>query len=232
MIDRIRFWLRAGRQWCERRGILPVRSFGLEDLDLKLLRYVDKRDGVFIEAGANDGLTQSNTAYLERYRGWRGLLVEPIPELAARCRRNRPRSIVEQCALVPLGREGGVADMTYCNLMSIVSGARGSSDADREHVQRGQKFLAESDVVRSVQVPTACLDTLLARHGIAQVDLLSLDVEGFEPQALAGLDLDRIAPTWILVEANDVSAVEAVIRPRYEFVAQLSHHDRLYRVAK
>jgi hypothetical protein len=31
------------------------------DLESKLMRYIPYRDGVFIEAGANDGLTQSNT---------------------------------------------------------------------------------------------------------------------------------------------------------------------------
>ena len=65
------------------------RSFGLDKLDVKLEQYVDFDNGFFIEAGANDGIKQSNTLYFEKYRNWRGLLIEPIPELAMKCRKNR-----------------------------------------------------------------------------------------------------------------------------------------------
>src|SRR5215831_4591146 len=86
--------------WMERLGVRPRHSFGLNLLDVKLAEHLSSRRGFFVEAGANDGLAQSNTLYLERYLGWRGLLVEPIPELARLCRVNRPRAMVEECALV------------------------------------------------------------------------------------------------------------------------------------
>jgi hypothetical protein len=40
--------------------------------------------GYFVEAGAHDGFTQSNTYLLERRHGWRGLLVEPMPDQGRR----------------------------------------------------------------------------------------------------------------------------------------------------
>ena len=36
-------------------------------------------DGFFVEAGADDFTTDSNTLFLEVIRGWTGLLVEPNP---------------------------------------------------------------------------------------------------------------------------------------------------------
>jgi hypothetical protein len=67
------------------------------------------------------------------------------------------------------------------------------------------------------------------------VDLLSLDVEGFEPQALQGLDLERHAPRWIVVEVHNLdagrAAVEEVIGSRYMLEAQISPLDLLYRRA-
>ena len=59
--------------------------------------------GYFVEAGANDGHLQSNTYYFERFKGWTGVLIEPIPELYNRCVRERPRSRVLNYALVPDG---------------------------------------------------------------------------------------------------------------------------------
>ena len=51
--------------------------------------------GFFFEAGANDGIVFSNTAYLERYCGWKGLLVEAVPHKFIACLRNRQAAIVE-----------------------------------------------------------------------------------------------------------------------------------------
>ncbi|MFV0367705.1 MAG: FkbM family methyltransferase [Hyphomicrobiaceae bacterium] len=222
--------MRGMRPQLERMGVLSKVSYALNDLDQKLLAFISHRNGVFIEAGANDGNDQSNTKYLELYLGWRGLLVEPIPELAQKCRKNRPNSIVEECALVSRYDRRDAVDMTYCNLMSLVDGARGSVEADSAHIQKGRQFLRKNESVRRVTVRTDTLNALILRHGLDHIDLLSLDVEGFEAEALAGLDFDNVAPKWILVEANDEGAVEQTLGDRYELAAQLSHHDKLYKL--
>lgn len=97
--------------------------FALNQLDIKLKKYLNFRRGYFIEAGANDGVKQSNTLYFEKYKGWRGILIEPIPNLAKKCRINRPKCIVENCALVPFDFQETYIEMQYCNLMSLVKGA-------------------------------------------------------------------------------------------------------------
>ena len=113
------------------------QSFSLNELDLKLKPYLNFREGFFIEAGANDGVSQSNTLYFERYRSWKGLLIEPIPELAAQCRKNRPGCLVENCALVPFGFSEPQMAMSYCNLMSLVKGAMKSDGLN--HVSRNAR---------------------------------------------------------------------------------------------
>ena len=64
--------------------------------------YLGERDeGVFVEVGANDGLTVSNTWGLAE-RGWRGLMIEPISEIAQLCRSNHQRHAnvsVLECAV-------------------------------------------------------------------------------------------------------------------------------------
>jgi hypothetical protein len=71
----------------------------LNSLDRKIDKYLPER-GVFIEAGANDGLNQSNTLFLARGRSWKGILVEPVPRLFERCKKNRPDSFCVNAALV------------------------------------------------------------------------------------------------------------------------------------
>lgn len=206
---------------------LPKQYYGLDALDKKLEPYIDFDDGIFVEAGANDGQTQSNTAYFARHRGWRGLLVEPIPELAARCRIARPESVVENCALVASGADSESVPMTYCGLMSVVEGGWSDPEAEKAHVEAGRQI--QSLAPYHVDVPGRSLSALLDQYKMERVDLLSLDVEGFERQALEGLDLQRHRPRFILVEARFRKEIDALLLPRYEAIAQLSHHDVLYR---
>ena len=205
----------------------PKQYYGLGQLDRKLEPYIDFDNGIFVEAGANDGEMQSNTAYFARHRGWRGLLVEPIPELAARCRAARRESIVENCALVASDADGESVPMTYCGLMSVVDGGWSDPAAERAHVDTGRQI--QSLNTYQLDVPGRALSALLDKHKMSHVDLLSLDVEGFERQALEGLDLRRHRPRFILVEARFREEIDDLLLPYYEAIAQLSHHDVLYR---
>lgn len=203
------------------------QSFGLKGLDLALLPWLDFRDGFFIEAGANNGVKFSNTLLLERSRGWRGLLIEPIPDLAAQCRKNRPACLVENCALVAADSAQREVVMRYANMMSIVKGAMQSDAADLEHIRKG----CEVQRIESyeITVPARPLSAVLDAHGIPRVDFFSLDVEGYELEALKGLDFTRHVPRFLLVECRERATIQNFLAPHYEVVAELSHHDVLFR---
>ena len=200
-------------------------------MDAKIDAAIDRDGGFFVEAGANDGFTQSNTYWLERFRGWRGILIEPMPTYYEQCRAERPEATIVHAALVPQAGEGDTVRMEFGDLWSTVQGAHGDAATERDWVAPGL-VLGWHDGY-TAEVPARTLSSILEEHGAPEVDLLSLDIEGFEPQALEGLDLDRHPPRWIAVEVHDLGAgreaIEAVIGERYVMDRQLSPLDLLYR---
>jgi FkbM family methyltransferase len=215
----------ARRRTFEALGSYRFSRTGAEAIDDRLERHLGFDGGFFVEAGANDGVNFSNTYYLERARGWTGVLVEGIPDLYRACVRHRPRSSVFNCALVGPEREGDLVTMHYSNLHSIVSGA-----LPFEHVEAG--MVSQDERTYDVQVPGRTLSSLLDEVNPGRFDLLVLDVEGYEAQVLRGLDLDRHAPSLALIEVLTDAAradVKAALGGRYEELERLTPTDILFR---
>jgi FkbM family methyltransferase len=201
----------------------------LNGLDKKLNAHIDIRNGFFVEAGANDGLAQSNTYWFEQFRGWRGLLIEAVPEKAAACRRNRPRAITVQSALVG-SKDVRSIRINAAELMAFIPGGL-DEEEEKLHIAAAMAVQKLSRIDQ-IEVPARTLSDILDENGSPHVDLFSLDVEGFEIEVLKGLDLGRHRPVHILVETRRIEAVLDVLGGNYELLGQLSHHDHLLRLKK
>jgi FkbM family methyltransferase len=216
------------RRWRESRGDFSRSYPAIHDLDRQLEQILRREAGFFLEAGGNDGYLQSNTYALERRHGWRGILVEPEPELARACALERRSSTVVRAALVASDFPEPEVTLRYGGLMTLVVGARKD---DVEWVASAHAMGQEAPPHQFV-APARTLSSILDEARAPEVDLLSLDVEGYEAQALAGLDFDRHAPRHILVEmrdpAVDSAPIEAVLGDRYVRARTLSPFDILY----
>jgi FkbM family methyltransferase len=201
----------------------------LYDMDRKLDSIFDLDGGFFVEAGANDGYAQSNTYWLERFRRWRGILIEPMQELYELCRAERPNAIVVRAALVPESHRGDTVRMRFADLMSTVAGPH--EDQARTDLGNALRWRDPYEA----DVPARTLSAILDEVNAPEVDLLSLDVEGYEPGVIAGLDLDHHAPKWLLVEIHDEATgrppIEDMLGDRYVLHDRLSPMDILYRRA-
>lgn len=194
-------------------------------MDARLAEIMPWEGGTFVEAGAHDGFTQSNSYFLEHARGWSGLLVEPIPELHALCKQRRSRSRVVHSALVGPERNDDPVEIHFGDLMSTIA-------AGSEHAAGGLALTGRA--AYTVEVPGRALSPLIDEAGLARIDLLVLDLEGAELDALAGLDLDRHALGHLLIEmlerGEQQPKLDAVLADRYEVAELLSDYDVLYRL--
>lgn len=202
----VRYVRRVRRGAFEACGSERYSAVAVGRMDRQLAELLG-RDGLFLEAGANDGIRYSNTYLLERWYGWRGVLVEAIPRLHADCVRQRPDAIVIHAAL---GRPGERA-------VRLV-------DRDLQSYQSAD----------GQEIPARTISSILDDAKLPQLDLISLDLEGYEEAALQGLDLDRHAPKHLLLEIHDrgrQSTIEHdLLRGRYEPLRWLTGLDVLYRL--
>jgi Methyltransferase FkbM domain len=96
------------------------------------------------------------------------------------------------------------------------------------HINSGRQFIPNEQIYDFRARPWT-ITALLDKHCITQIDFMSIDLEGFEMQALQGLDFTRVRPTWLLVEERQPEALFTLLSPWYSFVEKLSHHDYFFR---
>ncbi len=174
-------------------------SCQIPNLDFLFRQFLGERElGKFVEIGANDGISCSNSWGLAE-RGWTGFMVEPIPKSALSCKENHsdhPRVSVYQYAI------GNLDDATLkLAVAGMLTTANPKLQAEYSVTAWAAPFITREEVV----IQSKKLDTFLDEIGIEKgFDLLVVDVEGFEGQVFAGFSLGLWQPKMIIVELADV----------------------------
>ena len=176
--------------------------------DLYRLFLGERREGLFVEVGAYDGISFSNSSCLAD-AGWSGILIEPIPAFADLCReryRGNQRVEVVHCAV---GSEQGDVEISVAGPFTTVNAevmkSYGTMDWAKRAVSRASK----------IRVQQRTLDAILAGSSFCDrpIDVLIVDVEGAEEAVFAGFSLSKSAPKMIIVELShthpDLHAISA-----------------------
>ncbi len=157
--------------------------------ELKAKFFGPLQMGFFVEVGANQPQQGSQSWQFEQ-AGWRGVLVEPQPDLAERLRQSRRAHVVAAACSSPAN--AGAAMTLH------VLGPH--SSLNRELAVTG--VVADS----TIEVPVRTLDEILEQAGAPMpIDFVSIDVEGHEVEVLSGFDLARWCPRLLLVEDHVTS---------------------------
>lgn len=156
--------------------------------DMQLAHALGERVGFYLDVGAGHPIADNVSLYFYE-RGWRGLVVEPQPELARLYAALRPRDV---CVQALVGQSSGVADFhvfnTYHGLSTMV-------DA---HAKAAAQL---GEAAKTVQLPVQTLAQLCDAHQVGEIDFLKIDVEGAEADVLMGNDWTRYRPKIIVAEA-------------------------------
>lgn len=159
--------------------------FRNEDEPALVLAFFPEAKGTVVEVGANDPTQLSQSRAFEE-RGWQAILVEPHPRYAQRLREQRKGRVFE-CAC-------GRPEDAGTSLTLYLSGGESSVSTDLMQPH------GLARVEGQVQVEVRTLDSILDEAQVESIDLLSIDVEGFELPVLQGIDLRRRRPRLVLLE--------------------------------
>jgi len=150
-----------------------------------------KRGGFFVEFGAMDGISGSNTLLLEREFGWSGILAEPNPVWHADLGRYRTARIDHRCVFKASGDRVAFAATKYGGLATIAEfvASDGHAQSRVEH--------------EILHIDTVSLNDLLADHGAPRtIDYVSIDTEGSELAILEAFDFGRWDVRLFSIEHN------------------------------
>ena len=148
--------------------------------------FQDERDGVFVDVGANDYKTYSNTFFLETQLGWSGIAVDPQTSFAEKYAAHRPKT-----RFVPLF----VSDVADRDAVLFIPA--------NSLIASSSKVFAETEgAAKPITVKTTTLDDILERAGVTKIDFLSMDIELHEPAALRGFSVGRYRPRVVCIEAH------------------------------
>ena len=187
------------------------RFNALNQLDKKMLNYINFSKGFFIECGANDGVNQSNTWYFEKSLNWRGILIEPLKDKFLELKKNRSHKNYFYNLALSSSEKINSLNIIEDNLTSKV-------------INKSNKKMKTSKF-RSTPL-TKILDEVSAPK---LIDFFSLDVEGFEDQVIKGINFKKYNFKFFLIETKNDKVIKLIQSKNYKLIKKMSHHDFLFR---
>lgn len=148
--------------------------------------------GRFLEIGAGDGVRDSNSYYLETYRHWRGVLIEPNPAHAISIRSTREADFIDKAIVADGSGSQSFAVMTDPYLSRL----------EGQYVSDLHDFRGGRVKEKIVTVGTIGFEELAEQYGEHGFDYISIDTEGSELELLNALPFEALQPALVTVEHN------------------------------
>jgi FkbM family methyltransferase len=174
------------------------KSYSQEGEDLILRRIFDgKRTGFYVDVGAHHPQRFSNT-YLFYKQGWRGINIDAMPGSMRLFSKVRPRDINLELGV---GATPGFLDYYIFNEPALNGFSQSLSQSRHENPHNHYRVI---DIKRiEVQPLSTILDNCLPVG--QEIDFMSIDVEGWDFEAIRSNDWKRYRPRYLLAEILESS---------------------------
>ncbi len=157
-----------------------------------------KTEGVFLDIGAYDGVTFSNSYFFEKSRNWQGLCIEPLPSMFKELKKNRGCP----CLNGAVTEVDEIVEFTEVYeghaMLSGVSKYR----SDQHKKRTSEDISRDGGKIKAIQVQGYSPKTIFEKYDLKKIDYLSLDIEGGEYEVLKSIDFKTVDITCLTVENN------------------------------
>jgi FkbM family methyltransferase len=159
-------------------GYKTYEQYSQGGQDIYVTRILnEKRDGYFVEIGANNGYIMSNTYLLEKNYGWKGICIEATPYKLPDLTNNRPNAICIDAAVFSESNLELDFTTTVVDILNVLT----------EYAEIAVDFLNQSGEIIKVNTKTLT-DILNENNAPENIDYLSIDTNGSEYKVLEGID--------------------------------------------
>ena len=156
--------------------------------EIKLRQNCTERH-FFVEFGATNGITLSNTYILEKYFNWSGILSEPAKCWHEELKNNRQSTIDNRCVWSKTGELLTFSESAIAEHSSIFGFSRLETDVEIP--------------IAEYKVETISLNDLLDFHNApSKIDFISIDTEGSEYEILRAFDFFKFEVVFFAIETS------------------------------
>lgn len=160
--------------------------------------FKNKKNGVFLDIGAHDGITLSNTYFFESELNWNGICFEPIPSVFETLSKNRNCKLIKGCGWYEDTKKIFRVVKGYSEMLSGILESYNPTHLNRIEQECGTYGSTYDDI----EVDCFEINKILKENNIKKIDLISIDTEGSELEILKKIDYDYFDIDLILVEDN------------------------------
>ena len=155
----------------------------------------------FIQIGANDGITGDPLRPFVQKYNWEGAFIEPQPDKCSRLIENygsRFKLHFLNCAIDY--QSGSRALYRFKPDARVPAWASGLASFDRNHLLKFQELSQYFDLIEAVDVKTKTAPEILEECELDRIDLLQIDVEGFDFDVIKMFFSQGVLPSWLNFE--------------------------------
>jgi len=177
-----------------------------QDAILNEMFFKNRSGGTFVDIGAHDGVSFSNSYFYEKELGWKGICIEPLSGMYEKLKSARScvcvNGVISQKAGMVKFREVEHKPEEHTEYTpSMLSGIEALYDP--RHMQTiAWEVRGKGVGYKIIDVPSYRLNDLLDKYKLATIDYLSIDTEGGELEILKSINFDLHYIYVIDVENN------------------------------
>jgi FkbM family methyltransferase len=172
--------------------------------------FIDKKNGISLEAGASNGVLENNTKFFEEFLNWKTINVEPLSEWFNELIINRPNSININKALHPYSND----KIVEFNI-PILDEYKDKNHLGSLNLNNVTKYNKE---IKTINVETITFNKIIKDTNINELDLFILDIEGYEEEFLKSFNEWILYPKVFVIEVGHINSniIDNIIKSKYK----------------